>query len=102
MVLVELIAYPIIMRTQRSVSRGRGFLGFAKTIMNDLGTSIKTTVTQEFSGDYYQAATKSVEKVYVPTNRKLTQVDYVNTLVKSTDFSGFICFPSYISERTVL
>ena len=36
--------------------------------MNDLGTSIKTTVTQEFSGDYYQAATKSVEKVYVPTN----------------------------------
>lgn len=81
--------------------RGRGFLGFAKTIMNDLGTSIKTTVTQEFSGDYYQAATKSVEKVYVPTNRKLTQVDYVNTLVKSTDFSGSFAFhPTSVKEQS--
>lgn len=69
--------------------------------MNDLGTSIKTTVTQEFSGDYYQAATKSVEKVYVPTNRKLTQVDYVNTLVKSTDFSGSFAFhPTSVKEQS--
>ena len=28
--------------------RGRGFLGFAKTIMNDLGTSIKTLLPKNF------------------------------------------------------
>ena len=47
--------------------RGRGFLGFTKTIMNDQSTSVKTAITQEFSDTYYQAAIKNVEKIHTPT-----------------------------------
>ena len=38
----------ILMRMQKVFKRGRGFLGFTKTIMNDLSTSVKTTITQSF------------------------------------------------------
>lgn len=68
--------------------RGRGFLGFTKTVMNDQSSSVKTTITQEFSDTYYQAAIKSVEKIYAPTNRKLAQSDYTNALTKYSDVYG--------------
>lgn len=81
--------------------RGRGFLGFTKTIMNDSGTSIKTAITQEFSATYYQAATKSVEKVHTTTNRKLMQTDYVNTLISFPDDYGTFSFqPTSVTEQT--
>ena len=81
--------------------RGRGFLGFTKTIMNDLSTSVKTTITQSFSETYYQAAIKSIEKIYTPTNRKLTQSNYTNTLTKPSNAYGtFVYQPTSVTEQT--
>lgn len=81
--------------------RGRGFLGFTKTVMNDLLTSVRTTVTQDFSDTYYQAAIKSIEKVYTPTNRKLQQTNYVNVLTKPSDTYGtFVYQPTSVTEQT--
>lgn len=81
--------------------RGRGFLGFTKTIMNDLSTSVKTTITQSFSDTYYQAAVKSIEKIYTPTNRKLTQTNYTNTLTKPSNAYGtFVYQPTSVTEQT--
>ena len=81
--------------------RGRGFLGFTKTIMNDLSASVKTTITQDFSDTYYQAAVKSIEKVYTPQNRKLVQTDYINTLTKPSDVYGtFVYQPTSVTEQT--
>lgn len=80
--------------------RGRGFLGFAKMSINDLITSIKTSVNQEFSNMYYQAAVKSIEKVYTPTNRKLMQKDYVNALITNSNIYGTFSFlPSMETEQ---
>lgn len=81
--------------------RGRGFLGFAKTIMNDLSSSVKTTITQSFSDTYYQAAVQSIEKVYTPTNRKLAQTSYTNTLSKpSNTYGTFVYQPTSVTEQT--
>ena len=79
--------------------RGRGFLGFTKTIMNDQSTSVKTTITQEFSDTYCQAAIKNVEKVHVPTNRKLMQSDYTNTLTKLEDVYGTFAYQATSSKE---
>ena len=38
----------ILMRMQKVFKRGRGFLGFTKTIMNDLSTSVKNDDYTEF------------------------------------------------------
>ena len=81
--------------------RGRGFLGFTKTIMNDQSTSVKTTITQEFSDTYCQAAIKNVEKVHVPTNRKLMQSDYTNTLVKLEDVFGTFAYQATSSKEQI-
>lgn len=81
--------------------RGRGFLGFTKTIMRDLSSSVKTTITQGFSPTYFQAAVKSIEKVYVPTDRKLIQTDYTNTLTTFPDSYGTFAYqPASITEQT--
>ena len=80
--------------------RGRGFLGFTKTIMNDQSTSVKTTITQEFSDTYYQAAIKSVEKIHVPTNRKLMQSDYTNVLTRLDVYGTFVYQATSSKEQT--
>lgn len=69
--------------------------------MNDLSTSVKTTITQDFSETYYQAAVKSIEKVYTSQNRKLMQTDYINALTKPSDVYGtFVYQPTSVTEQT--
>ena len=86
----------------RVFKRGRGFLGFTKTIMNDLEASVKTTITQSFSDTYYQAAVKSIDKVYTPTNRMLLQTTYTNTLKTqpSNVYGTFVYQPTSTTEQT--
>lgn len=78
--------------------RGRGLLGFTKVIRTDVGSAMQTTVTQEFSGTYYQAATKQVEEKKTTTGRVLTQTDYTNTL--SQPLGAFSFLPTTVSRKT--